>query len=273
MANTKRTKALGEFAAADGKIDAVKAAELFFEDVVFNNEDEIAYDGKHHEMVGLQFNSDVLDRYPTVSAHYRAFGNAIREMAQFVEQNKQLMIPKTMFHKRLLALTRKQPITGITLLDLCAWHLLRVTEKDEAHYTVTVDRNLVKGLPACRLLAAEFVKTLREFNGKAGAFAVSVRMTGNNDILDAPVAGADEAFKTATVKVKEGESPYAGVLATVRAAKAASAPKAAPKKNAPKPKAAKPKAKARKKAAPVAAPNAWTARGKASYRAKWVRSR
>ncbi len=264
MATAKQQQTFGEFMAADGKIDAVKVTELFFSDVVFNNEDEIVYDGKHHAMVGLQFNSDVLDRYPTVSAHYRSFGNAIRAVAQFIEDNKNLMIPKTMFHKRLLVLTRKRPITGITFLDLCAWHLLRITEDSDAQYTVTVDRNLVMGLPACTRLMAELVATLRAFNGKQGAFAVTVRMTGDKEIVDAPVAGADALFKSETVTVAEGEAPFAGVLAAVRATRPAKSrgAQATPKKALKK---------ASKKAAPTVAPRIWATHGTAFYRAKWAR--
>ncbi|MBQ3068755.1 MAG: hypothetical protein IJD01_02270 [Clostridia bacterium] len=271
MATAKQRQTFGEFMAADGKIDAVKVTELFYSDVVFNNEDEIVYDGKHHDMVGLQFNSDVLDRYPTVAAHYRAFGNAIRSVAQFVEENKLLMIPKTMFHKRLLVLTRKQPITGITFLDLCAWHLLRIKETGESTYTVSVDRNLVNGLPACRRLMAELVKTLRAYNGKQGAFKVTVKVTGEKDILDAAVAGAEALTASETLTVSEAESPFAGVLNAVRAA---AKPKTAVTKVTASSKPNTTPAPKTAKQAAVAAPHrVWAVRGTASYRAKWMRGR
>ena len=218
----KRRKDLAGWLAEDGKIDAVKVSQLFTKDVVFNNDNEILYDGTHHTMIGMQFNSQVLGDYPQIQQGMHSFGMAIKDVVAFVEQNEHLMIPKERFHKNLLAATRNRSITGISVFDLCAWHLITITSLPGSNddYLVALGQDLIRGLPEGYKYIAEFIATLRAYNGITGPFKVQFASTmvldSPCDYIEQPVPGACVANGLGDgfpeVAVAEGEHPYAGVL-------------------------------------------------------------
>ncbi len=211
----RRKKDLGDYAAEDGRIDAVKVSLLFSKDVVFNNDSDIIYDGKHHTMIGLQFNSNELDNYPQVKNHFQTFGEEIKRVVNFVEQNENLMIPKNMFHKKLQSATRKHAITGYSVFDLCAWHMITIAENGKNNYMVVLDRNLIEAIPDCYSFVAEFIKTLRAYNGKIEDFTVIIAsalvVDSPVDYIEKPVLGAANPETGKVIKVSAEDSPYAGV--------------------------------------------------------------
>lgn len=207
---------LGEYAAEDGKIDAVKVADLFTQDVIFNNDDQISYDGTHHHMTSFQLNSQVMDNYPQIIGHAKAFKDEILHVVQFTEENENLMVPRELFAEELLAVTRQRPITGTSIFDLCAWHLIHIKEPSENQYLVVVGSQLLRGLPECCRLIAEFIGTLRAYNGKTEEFTVSVlsAMVADApvDCIAQPVKGAAEVQPGNALTVAPGEHPFAGVV-------------------------------------------------------------
>ena len=104
------------------------------------------------------------------------------------------MLPKHSFHKELLCATRDEPITGLTVLDLCAWHMLMLTRNSDNDYTAFVDTNLIKGIPDAYAFIGEFIRTLRHYNGQNEDFCVHFNLTNNLDSpcggIDTPVSGA-----------------------------------------------------------------------------------
>ena len=99
-------------------------SQLYSKDIIFNNENEISYDGKHTKMDGVQMNAMYLDDYPIIRDNATIFYAELKKLVSFIEANDKLRIPKTKFHKNILKATRNNPITGTTLFGLCAWHMI-----------------------------------------------------------------------------------------------------------------------------------------------------
>ena len=210
---------LGDMLADNGKLDGVFATKLYSKDVVFNNDSEVTYDGKHTNITGFQLNSDVMDNYPQIVNNAITVLKELKEVISFVEQNENLMIPKKRIHPEILKATRNNPITGATIFELCAWHMLLIAETEDNKYTVVIDNNLIKGIPDAFSFIGEFIKTLRAYNERNDDFEVSFASTLNADgpcgNIDAPVRGA--VLKSShTISIKGGEpdgsSNYASIL-------------------------------------------------------------
>ena len=67
----ERIRILGQFAAKNGKIDAIKVNNMFFEDIVFNNPEEIVYKNGRHTITGLQMNIQKVDDFPNIKNNYQ----------------------------------------------------------------------------------------------------------------------------------------------------------------------------------------------------------
>ncbi len=216
----KAKRELGSFAAEDGQIDAVKTTLLFSKDVVFHNDDDMVFENGHHVTKMLQFNSAEIDNYPEVKDHAQTFGTQIKEVLAFVEQNEHLAIPKKLCHKNVYAATNKKQITGMTLFYLCAWHTITIGDNGNNVYMVIADSNLIKGIPEFYNLMAEFVKTLREFNGKTDEFKLMVSsamvMDSPIEYIEKPVLGAQAPELGSIKSIGDNEHPYAGVCAKLQ---------------------------------------------------------
>lgn len=177
----------------DGRLDAFRVAEWFCQDVLFSNDGDFVFDGKHHVMKGLQLNA-ASPQSSELSPLMDVLFPEIQNICAAVEQNEKLMLPKRSFHKELLRATRDEPITGLTVFDLCAWHMLMLMRNSDNDYTAFVDTNLIKGIPNAYAFIGEFIRTLRHYNGQNGDFCVHFNLTNNLDSpcggIDTPVSGA-----------------------------------------------------------------------------------
>jgi len=206
-----RKAELGPYAGANGKIDAVETSRLFSQDVLFFNDEDLSFDGKHHKAVGLQLNAEEMDNHPLIKENYQRIGNEVMDLLKYVEQNDKLIISKNRIHEDLLPMTRNDPATGITFMDFCAWHLLLfAVENEDGHkYMCTVEPNLIKGIPNAYDYVAEFLKTLLAYNGYTGDFTLRAILTISADLIgnriNDSVAGADEPKSLKIIEVK-GES-------------------------------------------------------------------
>lgn len=177
----------------DGRLDAFRVAEWFCQDVLFSNDGDFEFDGTHHVMKGLQINA-ANPQSSMLAPLSEALFPEIGRVCYALEQNENLMLPKHSFHKELLRATRDEPITGLTVLDLCAWHMLMLTRNSDNDYTAFVDTNLIKGIPDAYAFIGEFIRTLRHYNGQSEDFCVHFNLTNNLDSpcggIDTPVSGA-----------------------------------------------------------------------------------
>ena len=143
----------------------------------------------------------------------------LKRIIAFVEQNENLMIPKSKFHPNILNATRNNPITGATIFELCAWHMLLIVESEKNKYTIAIDNNLIKGIPEAYIFFGEFIKTLRAYNEIYEDFEITYESTLNVDgpcgNISSPVRGAVSG-SVKTIKIHGGNQgsvkSYAKIL-------------------------------------------------------------
>lgn len=161
----ERIRILGQFAAKDGKIDAVKVNNMFFEDIVFNNPEEIVYKNNKHSITGLQLNIEKVDDFPSIKDNYQTFVLEINKVMEELESNGNLVVNPNQYHKNFNKVTKREPITGLIYLLFAAWHMIKIVEEKKNSYKVLVDQNLIHGLPNGYSRLMEYIKSLRKYNG------------------------------------------------------------------------------------------------------------
>lgn len=206
---------LGSLIAENGKLDGIKGALLFTKDVIFNNDDEITFDGTHHKVSGFQMNAEVINDYPIIVENAGLFSTKLMDLLEYVEANENLIVPTECFHPALLKITKNNPITGTMIFMFCAWHMITIGENGDNNYFVGLDQNIIKGIPKAYSFVAEFIRTLREYNGIVDDFTITtasvMNMTGAIATISDPVRGADahEAFNS--LSFKKGEIPFKNI--------------------------------------------------------------
>lgn len=196
QASASDTAIPANYKGKDGRLDAFRVAEWFCRDVLFSNDGDFVFDGTHHVMKGLQLNA-ASPQSSALSPLMDVLFPEIQCICAAVEQNEKLMLPKSSFHKELLRATRDEPITGLTVLDLCAWHMLVLMRNSDDDYTAFVDANLIKGIPNAYAFIGEFIRTLRHYNDQKEDFCVHFNPTNN---LDSPCGGIDTPVSGAVCK-------------------------------------------------------------------------
>ena len=193
QASASDTEIPANYKGKDGRLDAFRVAEWFCQDVLFSNDGDFEFDGTHHVMKGLQINT-ANPQSSMLAPLSEALFPEIGRVCYALEQNENLMLPKHSFHKEILRATRDEPITGLTVLDLCAWHMLVLMRNSDDDYTAFVDTNLIKGIPNAYAFIGEFIRTLRHYNDQKEDFRVHFNLTNNLDSpcggIDTPVSGA-----------------------------------------------------------------------------------
>ena len=183
----------GKYAGENGKLDAVTVAQLFSGDVLFFNEGDFLEepDGSH-DYKNLHYNAMKQEEHPEIAANLSDFTLEIRELLLALDKVPELRVPREKLHKKLLPLLFNDfavPLTGMTVMNLLAHHMLFI-QPDAAQpdtYTVVLDRNFVAGIPGAYRYTAAFLRQLRQYNGKTGAFTVTFTTAMN---FDTPIEGA-----------------------------------------------------------------------------------
>ena len=203
----KSREKLGAFAGENGKIDAFKVALLYSEDVIFNNDDEIVEEDDKKVMTGLQVNADS----PYADAMIQQIDNIsaeIKQLSVFLENNKKLRIPEQKVDPEILKAAKNMPLSGLSVFELMAWHMIKLSALEENKYLAIVDRNLIKGIPGFYGYLGEIIKTLRKYNDLKGDFDVLATACINLDSpiendVETPVKDADEYRSMYLFAIKE----------------------------------------------------------------------
>ena len=203
----KSREKLGAFAGENGKIDAFKVALLYSEDVIFNNDDEIVEEDDKKVMTGLQVNADS----PYADAMIQQIDNIsaeIKQLSVFLENNKKLRIPEQKVDPEILKAAKNMPLSGLSVFELMAWHMIKLSALEENKYLAIVDCNLIKGIPEFYGYLGEIIKTFRKYNSIKGDFDVLAVSCINMDSpiendVEAPVNGADEYHSVYLFGIKE----------------------------------------------------------------------
>lgn len=172
---------LGEYA-KNGKMDALKAADLYLKDVFWTPDNVIVSAGKHNKIQRVDGNLREYVKNPIFVENLSVFCAEIQKVIEYAEENSKLIIEKNKFHKDLLQVSRGGNITGTICFEFFAWHMLALgPNKDSNQYTVFVDQNLWVGIPDIHGYVTELIKTLRSYNGITDPFDVKLNPTVNLD--------------------------------------------------------------------------------------------
>ena len=191
----EKRRVFGQFGNEDGKIDAIKVNNMFYEDIVFNNPEEIVYKNKRHSITGLQLNSERMNSFPNVRDNFKAFLVEIDNVMEELENNEKLIVNVDQYHKNFYEVTRKEPITGIIYLLFAAWHMIKIVEEKKNSYKVLIDENLILGLPNGYSRLMEYIKSLRKYNGITedfdAEFIGTINVDGPTSVISNPVDNSD----------------------------------------------------------------------------------
>ena len=177
---------LGPYTADNGKADAIVVANLFFEDVLFFP--EIAFDRSSGvPKLNIQFNAIKNNEHPYIAQNLRLMIPGLSDLFMKLDNAKELKIPKSKLHKKLLGPLLDDGLTGLSFLNLMAYHMVKIIEKEKPNdYLVVVDQNIIAGMPDAYRYICKFIKFAREYNDKFGAFSVLFMIATN---FDSPISG------------------------------------------------------------------------------------
>ena len=119
----------------------------------------------------MHINSLKLSEHPLLAEKRDVLAPEIANLLLELDAVPELRVSKEKIHKKLLPLLFNDhavPLTGMTVMNLLAYHMLHIQENGPDGYTAIIDRNLVAGIPDAYRYAAEFLRQLRLYNGKSG---------------------------------------------------------------------------------------------------------
>lgn len=182
----------------NGKINGIFAAQVLLgEDLFFFNDGEIAFDGEHHVIKGIQINGAKVDEVPGLLENAQALAMGLADCMMTIEQNEKLMCPLSEIDDELKEYINNEDLTGITLMHLFAWHLLKITENDimgdaiestvhelvEKHdFTIVGDTRVLNGIPNSHEMIDELIHSLLRYNDDDRAISVNYIGMRNYDV-------------------------------------------------------------------------------------------
>lgn len=175
---------------------------------LFFNDGEIAWDGEHHQITGIQVNGAQVDEFMNFVNTYMEDFEDIQEVVNYfiaflneVEKDNGLIIARDSIAPGIRKAIREGDLTGITLANLAACGAaFQVKLQDEDNYVVIYDTRLGIGIPSFFNLIARLLWDLRQgLNSKKGVpynvvFMGARNFDANEYIDDVPkkVIGAQD---------------------------------------------------------------------------------
>ena len=143
---------------------------LLSEDYFFFNDDDIAWDGKHHQIVGIQVNALKAPELQSALEAGLAGFDSLEELANYLiafmshaEQDEGLIVPRNRIAQGVRKGIREGDLTGITLMNLAACAQALVVDSAEDNvYRVMFDTRLPMGIPQFFTLVARLIWDVRD---------------------------------------------------------------------------------------------------------------
>ena len=182
----------------NGKIDGFFAAQVLLgEDLFFFNDGEIVFDGSHHIIRGIQINGEKINEIPGLLENAQALAMGLADCMMTVEQNEKLFCPISEIDDELKPFIYDENLTGITLMHLFAWHLLKIVEGDSMgdaleavgkesvskhDFTIVGDTRVLNGIPDSHKLIDELIHSLLRYNDDDREISVNYIGMRNFDV-------------------------------------------------------------------------------------------
>lgn len=162
-----RRQALGRFAGSDGRMDALKAVQLFNQDVLFFPEGTLTWDGKHHIYREIHLNAEKQEEFPDLRENGQEIIQALRALIDACEDDERLRVPAAKLGKDLRTFLKGADLTGAALFHLAAYHLFWFRELEEApgSFQILVDTRLKNTIPHSTEYFKTLLEILRAYNG------------------------------------------------------------------------------------------------------------
>ena len=163
-----------EFLAPNGKMDAMKAAELLQNQSMFLPEGEIYWDGRgHHFIREVKGNADAIYRKDGMIKGLLAISRQVKECMDALEEDESIRISERTVSPGVYDMIREGDITPITLFNLMSYPGAMEIKREGEDYTVTYDQRLALAIPGFYDAVATLIYDMRAYNDIAGDFQVS----------------------------------------------------------------------------------------------------
>ncbi len=172
---------------------------LLSDDLLFFQEDDIAWDGKHHSIQGIHANESKLDDLKTVVeegefSDISDLANHFAALLAKVEEDEGLVIPRIAIAPGISKALPEGDLTGITLANLAAYaQAITVCNANDGGYAVRCDNRLTAGIPCFYNLVARLIWDMRQLSrslaGKPFTIAFSERKSMDADMYFPRVVG------------------------------------------------------------------------------------
>ena len=172
---------------------------LLGEDIFFFNPGEISYDGENHVIRGIQLNEEKVHMIPNLMDNAQMLAEGLIDCMNEVEENDKLKCDLSDIDSELYSYINNENLTGITLMHLFAWHLLKIVEGNvigtgdspkkntdrsvnKVDYTIIGDIRVLNGIPNSQDMIDELIHTLLRYNDDDKEIAVEYIRIRNFDI-------------------------------------------------------------------------------------------
>lgn len=172
---------------------------LLSDDLLFFQEDDIAWDGKHHSIQGIHANEPKLDDLKTVVeegefSDTSDLANHFAALLAKVEEDEGLVIPRIAIAPGISKALPEGDLTGITLANLAAYaQAITICNANDGDYAVRCDNRLTAGIPCFYNLVARLIWDMRQLSrslaGKPFTIAFSERKSMDADMYFPSVVG------------------------------------------------------------------------------------
>lgn len=138
--------------------------------------------------INPQVNAQKQGEHPFIVQNIQAFTLALFDLFAQLDTNKELHLPKSKIHQKMLRPLLDDRLTGLSFLNLMAYHMVKIVEKNDNpnEYLAVVDQNVIAGIPDAFQYICKFILACRKYNEKQGAFTVQFASAIN---LDNPISG------------------------------------------------------------------------------------
>lgn len=140
-------------------------------DWVFFGDNDIAWDGEHHQITGIQVNGAQAEQFMsfvnTFASDFDDIEDVVNHLIGFmgeIEKDEDLRIPREAIAPGIRQAIREGDLTGITLMNLAACGAAFMVRQSEPNsYAVLFDTRLAMGIPAFFDLIARLLWDLRQY--------------------------------------------------------------------------------------------------------------
>ncbi len=160
-------RALGRYAGSDGRMDALKAVQLFNMDVLFFPDGALSWNGTHHVFSEIHLNAEKMEEFQDIKEKREGIIGPLKSLIDECEQDERLRVPAAKLGAGLRNFLNGADLTGAALFHLAGYHLFWFKEDEAApgQFSILMDTRLKNTIPDAENYFKGFLERLRAYNG------------------------------------------------------------------------------------------------------------